>query len=621
MYTFIYNNPEGELTEFKHHIKEDARDQAQAAFFVDYKAGKWVGKSSSGCIVEGGYVDEPEEGVQHLLIGAPGQPSIANGNTWAESRIEPEDTSTERSGVDAFMQDVCDDDEPADVEGMASEYDNTTNVLDMLSEDMNPVTEEAVAQATTSQLEIAMAEDPQVREVTPTFQGGWGSGDNGVSNHSDKRTVDYGKVSEVAKERQELHDTWLAELGLSRPTENISITKAGYERGTAVVDLGYDNLAVARTTWDNKPDATTAANDFFKCIKREEREDIVLELSELRMQDDGSLTTGMGGQSLVFEEHGLKQLLAATRFGAKGDRSEAVGPLFPRAFETMKALDPDVRAYVFNEHMKRHCSYDKAMMFRTRKNVNKRSIFGVVGEKYQPYDADKVACMVANAVQDMPFKAELKYNADTTNLMMDITMHAPEDLVDFSAGELYEVGFRFKSNDRGGGSINGSAIAFWNECLNMIILHSQKKEVMRAIHKGNMAEKMQAIREAMNAARPAMERFAQHWGILAHASAQSMISNKDIDDYATDGDTSPHILIKKLVAEGKVASGIGRDAAVQMMFNSYADQGGGDTVQDVINAITRMAHQHLVNDCARDTLEREAGLLVPVLAQQATAIA
>ncbi len=576
MFTFIYCNPDGDFQEFKHHVKEDARDQAQAAFFADYKAGSWAGVDSSGCIMEG-----PEP-------------------TQEESKVIEEVVDE----YNAFMQDVCSDDEPADVEAMSSEYDNTTNIMDMLSENMNQATYHVV-------------------DVTPepTLQGGWGSGDNGVSNHSDKRTVDYGKVSEVAKERQELHDTWLAELGLARPTENISITKAGYERGTAVVDLGYDNLAVARTTWDNKPDAATAATDFFNCIKKEEREDIVLELSELRMQDDGSLTTGKNGEGFVFEEHGLKQLLAATRFGAKSDMTLASGPLFPRAFETMKALDPDVRAYVFNEHMKRHCSHDKAMMFRTRKNVNKRSIFGVVGEGYKAFDADKVACMVADAVSDMPFKAELKYNADTTNLMMDITMHAPEDLVDFSAGDLYEVGFRFKSNDRGGGSINGSAIAFWNECLNMIILHSQKKEIMRAIHKGNMAEKMNAIREAMNAARPAMERFAQHWGILAHASAQSMITHKDIDDYATDGDTSPHILIKKLVAEGKVASGIGRDAAVQMMFDSYADQGGGDSVQDVINAITRMAHQNLVNDCARDTLEREAGMLVPVLAQQATAIA
>ena len=595
MFTFIYCNPDGDFQEFKHHVKEDARDQAQAAFFADYKAGSWAGVDSSGCIMEG---PEPaqEESITEVIE------EVVNGYT-------------------EFMQDVCNDDEPADVEGMSSEYDNTTNIMDMLSENMN-----AIPVGTNEPFDkVKFADNGDTplhsEDEKPTFQGGWGSGNNGVSNHSDKRTVDYGKVSEVAKERQELHDTWLAELGLARPTANISITKAGYERGTAVVDLGYDNLAVARTTWDNKPDAATAATDFFNCIKKEEREDIVLELSELRMEDDGSLTAG-NNEGFVFEEHGLKQLLAATRFGAKSDRTVASGPLFPRAFETMKALDPDVRSYVFNEHIKRHCSYDKAMMFRTRKNGNNRSIFGVVGENYKAFDADKVACMVADAVSDMPFKAELKYNADTTNLMMDITMHAPEDLVDFSAGDLYEVGFRFKSNDRGGGSINGSAIAFWNECLNMIILHSQKKEIMRAIHKGNMTEKMNAIREAMNAARPAMERFAQHWGILGQTAASSMVSTEDVDNYSVGSiDTPSHILIKKLVAEGKVASGIGRDAAVQMMFDSYADQGGGDSVQDVINAITRMAHQNLVNDCARDTLEREAGMLVPVLAQQATAIA
>ncbi len=173
----------------------------------------------------------------------------------------------------------------------------------------------------------------------------------------------------------------------------------------------------------------------------------------------------------------------------------------------------------------------------------------------------------------------------------------------------------------GGGSINGNAIAFWNECLNMIILHSKTKEIMRAIHKGNMQQKMEAIQKGMQDARPAMERFAQDWGILGQTESLSQVSNKDIDDYGFEGASASHILIKKLVAEGKVASGIGRDAAVQMMFDSYADQGGGDSVQDVINAITRMAHQNLVDDCARDVLEREAGALVPVLARNAGSIA
>jgi len=74
-----------------------------------------------------------------------------------------------------------------------------------------------------------------------------------------------------------------------------------------------------------------------------------------------------------------------------------------------------------------------------------------------------------------------------------------------------------------------------------------------------------------------------------------------------------------MVATGEIGSGLGRDAAVQMLFDSYADQGGGGSIQDVINAITRMAHQNLVNDCARDTLEREAGLLVPAYAKAAIA--
>ena len=606
MYEFVYTQPDGTEKVYRSHNREQAMTDAQRAFFMDYKQGKWEGKNYNNRVME----REQQES------------------------LEPVESPEELSGYEKFMRDVCNDDEQADVDGM---YEKTNDEMDAMSEDMNPVspmqpifgmtqsndddnTEENVANATTSHLEIAMSEDPQVREDTPIFQGGWGSGANGVSNYSQNRTVNTGEVSKVAVERQEKHDTWLAELGLSRPTKNISITKAGYKRGTAVVDVGYDNLKAARTVWDEKPDAYTAASQFIGLIQSEDRQSVDVPLHNLRMRDDG-IIQGLGEYGeLGIEENALRQLLAATRFGAGVDMVSA-GSLFPRGFHTMKSLDPDVRAYVFNEHMKRHCSTDKVMRFRTRKNGSHRSIFGVVGTGYQEYDADKVANMIQLAVDDMPYKADIQYNSETTNFTMDLTMHAPDDLVDFSAGDLYEVGFRFKANDRGGGSINGNAIAFWNECLNMIILHSKNKEIMRAIHKGNMQQKMEAIQKGMQDARPAMERFAQDWGILGQTASLSQVSSKDMDDYGFDGANGSHILIKKLVAEGKVASGIGRDAAVQMMFDSYADQGGGDSVQDVINAITRMAHQNLVDDCARDVLEREAGALVPVLARNAGSIA
>jgi hypothetical protein len=155
-----------------------------------------------------------------------------------------------------------------------------------------------------------------------------------------------------------------------------------------VVDLGYDNLSAARAVWDEKPDAYVAATQFINIIAEEKRESVDLPLSGLQMRDDGMLVTSQGDFRL--EEHGLKQLLAASRFGVGDDMSSA-DALFPRGFHTMKSLDPDVRAYVFNEHMRRHCSHDKVMKFRTRLNDGARSIFGVVGTGYQEYDADKVA--------------------------------------------------------------------------------------------------------------------------------------------------------------------------------------------------------------------------------------
>ncbi len=135
---------------------------AQRAFFMDYKQGKWVGKNYNNRVVE----REQQES------------------------LEPVESPEEVSGYEQFMQDVCNDDEQADVDGM---YEKTNDEMDAMSEDMNPVspmqpifgmtqsndddnTEENVANATTSHLEIAMSEDPKVREDTPIFQGGMGLG-------------------------------------------------------------------------------------------------------------------------------------------------------------------------------------------------------------------------------------------------------------------------------------------------------------------------------------------------------------------------------------------------------------------------------------------------------------
>jgi len=48
----------------------------------DWNTGIYVG---NGVVAK---PNKPEEGKQYLLIGGSDQPSIANGNTWAESEIK-----------------------------------------------------------------------------------------------------------------------------------------------------------------------------------------------------------------------------------------------------------------------------------------------------------------------------------------------------------------------------------------------------------------------------------------------------------------------------------------------------------------------------------------------------
>ena len=586
-YTFVYCNPEGETQRFTSTDKEEAKDSAQYAYFEDMKSGVWNGIDTAGCIWEEDTIDNPEEGNTHALTSDSSTPSIANGDTWADSEV-----SISVSDYDKFMDDVCSDDEPVNDDtlvDMQYDYEKTNDVLEAATEAMNPV------------------------EPTPTFKGGWGSNADGTSKHSDKRTVDTGVVSSVAVERQGNHDKWLSDLGIARPEKNISITKAGYQRGKAVVDLGYDNLDAARTVWDGKPTVSVAANTFIDIINAEEREDITIDMDRITMRDDGQLKTEHG--VLALEEEGLKKLLSMSRFGLGEENDVAGNPLFPYAHHTFMLMDPDIRAYAFNNHMSRYGVSGRSIKLRTRKNGGGRSVFGIVGPKYVSYDANLVANIINEATKNVPYRADIQYNSKTTNFTMDLTMHAPSDLVDFSAGDCYEVGYRFKSNDRGGGAINGSAIAFWNECLNMIILHSEKSEGIRVVHKGNVAEKVKLISESLKNGESAMMRFANDWNILGNTAIENYIVPDD-----TLGDISPAAMfITQQVAAGTIGNGIGRDAMVQMILNSYDDQGRGDTAQDVINAITRSAHQHLVDDCARDTLEREAGALVRVLANTQSA--
>ena len=437
----------------------------------------------------------------------------------------------------------------------------------------------------------------------------------------------------------------LAQLGIARAPENVSITKAGYERGKTVIDLGYHNLGASRTTWDNKPRPDACVSSFVSQIGKEEREDFVVPLTELKLRDDGKLYSPDTGWINV-ERSGLAKLLSSAKYFDRAEydkmynhvasqqyqspvpypvESDYTSQLYPSALSLFLKLDPDIRAYVFNEQMKRHGFHDQEVKMRTRLGPDGRGVFSVVSPTYTTYDADEVAQFIGNVLRDNfdpdMFRAEIKYNAKTTDFMFDATMHAPSNLTDFSAGDVFEVGYRFKANDVGGGAVKGGGIAFWNECLNMIIIDSKTSELVKVVHKGDVESKMKKMLNGMEKSKEAMNRFAIDWGILSSIDAEGMVVNGEaIETTVSESgvvERAPVAMLKALVDSGRIGKGIGRDAAVQYLLESYDNQGGGNTMQDVINAVTRMAHESMVDDCVRDGLEQQAGALVPVLAKAA----
>jgi len=625
-YIFIYRGPDGVELECEGDTYEKARDNAQSKFFVDFSDHRWEGVDISNAIYpKPGTISERTYNMIHVATQA------AKDETASAFIDEPSPSADESvvksDGYTQFMDDVCNDDAPG--------YEETNDAMDKLTEDMNPPK--------------PMFGPGSDAPTKPAIRG----------DYSNNRTVESCTVSQVAKKRQAKHDEMLADIGIARSPQHISITRAGYERGKTVIDLGYGNLEASRTEHDNKPSPEVAVPSFIGQFRKEQREDIVVPLSELRMQNNGDvIVPGVG--TLGVEKLGFGQLLSTAKYFEQDaydkacrdidmhfdtqenaensnvgypDENSFLSPLYPRALSLFMKLDPDVRAYVFNEHMKRHGFGGQHVKLRTRVGSGpslfhgtKPSIFSAVSPSYTTYDADEVAEFLGNALTDnFPdgmFKVDMKYNARTTNFTMDATMHAPSDLTDFSAGDLYKVGYRFKSNDVGGGGISGNSLAFWNECLNMIILSSKVAELVRVVHKGNVGEKMEKMLVAMEASKVAMQRFAVDWGILGRVDTEGFVFKGEriettVDEETGEAERAPVAMLKALVASGSIGKGLGRDAAVQLLLQSYDNQGGGDTVQDIINAVTRMAHESLVDDCVRDGLERQAGALVPVLVKSA----
>lgn len=407
-----------------------------------------------------------------------------------------------------------------------------------------------------------------------------------------------------------------------------------YALGTPIIDYGKNRWKTGRREWEKTPPTVEGLTAVIQRVAEERREDRVVRVSELSMDTDGHLV--VGGERYAIETLGMKQLLTRIKNGdfekptedekivsqiveeLQEEYDDSVGrTLFPSAFDLMSAVDPDLRASVFNTQVRRHgdASQKLKLRLRSRTDAAMQQMYSVVGPNYTTFDADKVSAALRNCLYKMnggrQARGEVLYDPSTTRLKVNALWHADLPYDGGSAGDFFKGGIVGYSNDAGGGGVSGNGQLWRNLCLNLIIVNVAKKSLFRITHRSSADEIAKAINEGMKQAEKDFAYFLQRWGIL-HATP--------IKSVRLWGEQFVNVeeAIKWAVENGRITAGVGKDVLTEALLNSYAAE-PGDNLEALINAMTRThddKYSKLVQS-AVESLEQQAGELVMVLARSA----
>lgn len=297
-----------------------------------------------------------------------------------------------------------------------------------------------------------------------------------------------------------------------------SLKETLYDIGTAVNSVGVANARKSRAEYDARPEADVALASLIKRVADERRSDRHVNLADLRMSPTGKLTAPYkdGRAEVWLTEDALCQLAQKAGMGS--------GDFLLRAW-------PELRSFNVNEWMARIGQREedarKAVMgtrtappestgvkLRVRDaRDGQREVFAVTSQSYTPFDIDKIAEAIKLASPGG--KADIKY--DGRRARIDLIWHsdvAPERYV---CGEAFKAGVSIRTDDTGGGSVRGGGVAYFNRCLNLIVIDRAAKETIRIRHMGDVRELARRFREGFRDAMASIEHFRLAWGAAHEA--------------------------------------------------------------------------------------------------------
>jgi len=415
-------------------------------------------------------------------------------------------------------------------------------------------------------------------------------------------------VSEVARLRIERHQQVLNRMGLATPPPV-------FAAGTRVRSDGAQRFTEFRQAWEEMPTVAEAVHGFAACIAREDREQHTFNLGDLRMNDDGTVQVP-GNGTVPFEPRALRKVLSVTRKGDHAPASDYSG-VFHKAGPFLSDLEPDERAWIVNKRMAL-ADRDQRVMLHTRHNadaVGGRSAYAVTGAGYALLPADQLLQGAIQGVDMRGAKARITYNPDTTYVKMDATW-VPDNFTDLAAGDAFKAGMRLYTKDDGGGSIRGGGIVEVNRCRNLIILAKAYAESFRFAHKGDLSDMAARVADGFGEIVRGFAPMLEDW---------EFVESKPIADVELWGERFLSVpdALTWAVENGKLAQDLSDKVALEALLGGYAaEQAAGftrGTLTDIVDAVTRAAWNTALDEMQQHLLEREAGLLVPVLVGAAQA--
>lgn len=236
--------------------------------------------------------------------------------------------------------------------------------------------------------------------------------------------------------------------------------------GTALYTSGVDTLKSDRARWAKLPDASTGVRVISAALAAEDRQDVQVKVSELRLMPDTARIAARVNTPVPalgtsgYDAHAFRQLVAQIPHCGPGAA--------PRGFATsLLHLDNDELAAVLNRRLP---AATTTVTLRTKMaHSGGRIVRAVLSEKYGDLNDIHVGQALEAVLGDDAREAKLDYKPGDKRSKFEVIFPSHIPVKTFVVGDVHYMGISIENSETGEGSCNVRAFLMRAACANLTL--------------------------------------------------------------------------------------------------------------------------------------------------------